>query len=159
MVQDELKNKVALITGANKGLGLEMSRQLGQHGLTILIASRSLDAAKTAASNLENEGVIAHPIALDITDSTQIEFAVQQISDSFGRLDVLINNAGVFLDGDWLTSNPVFLTSFPALMEQRSGAEGIELGTLNSPTSEPAPLHPCTPAQAQALKGVVRNPG
>jgi NAD(P)-dependent dehydrogenase (short-subunit alcohol dehydrogenase family) len=41
MAQDELKNKVALITGANKGLGLEMSRQLGQHGLTILIAIRS----------------------------------------------------------------------------------------------------------------------
>ena len=105
MAQDELKNKVALITGANKGLGLEMSRQLGQHGLTILIAARNLDQAKTAASHLENEGIIAHPIALDITDSTQIESAVQQISDSFGKLDVLINNAGVFLDGDWLTSN------------------------------------------------------
>lgn len=127
MVQDELKNKVALITGANKGLGLEMSRQLGQHGLTILIAARSLDAAKAAASKLTDEGVVAQPIALDITDSNQIQSAFQHISDSFGKLDVLINNAGVFLDGDWSTSNAssvsiniirqTFDTNFFALVE------------------------------------------
>ncbi|MEH2466291.1 SDR family oxidoreductase [Nostoc sp.] len=105
MVNSELKNKVALITGANKGLGLEMSRQLGQHGLTILIAARNLEAAKTAATNLHNEGVSAVAIALDITDSTQIQSAFQEISDSFSKLDILINNAGVFLDGDWLISN------------------------------------------------------
>ena len=105
MVNSELKNKVALITGANKGLGLEMSRQLGQHGLTILIAARNLEAAKTAATNLHNEGVSAVAIALDVTDSTQIQSAFQEIRDSFGKLDILINNAGVFLDGDWLISN------------------------------------------------------
>lgn len=105
MVNSELKNKVALITGANKGLGLEMSRQLGQYGLTILIASRNLEAAKTAATNLYNEGVSTQAIALDVTSSTQIQSAFQEISDSFGKLDILINNAGVFLDGDWLTSN------------------------------------------------------
>ncbi|MEH1899736.1 MAG: SDR family oxidoreductase [Nostoc sp.] len=141
MAQDELKNKVALITGANKGLGLEMSRQLGQHGLTILIAARNLDAAKTAVSNLENEGIIAHPIALDVTDSNQIESAVQQISDSFGRLDVLINNAGVFLDGDWLTSNAssisvdiirqTFNTNFFGLVELTQRALPL---ILNSPS-------------------------
>ncbi|MEH2012497.1 SDR family NAD(P)-dependent oxidoreductase [Nostoc sp.] len=105
MVNSKLKNKVALITGANKVLGLEMSRQLGQHGLTILIAARNLEAAKTAATNLHNEGVSAVAIALDITDSTQIQSAFQEISDTFGKLDILINNAGVFLDGDWLISN------------------------------------------------------
>ncbi|WP_244918162.1 SDR family NAD(P)-dependent oxidoreductase [Nostoc linckia] len=105
MGNSELKNKVALITGANKGIGLEMSRQLGQHGLTILIATRNIEAAKTAASNLHDEGISAEAIALDVTNSTQIQSAFQQISDSFGQLDILINNAGVFLDGDWLTSN------------------------------------------------------
>ncbi|MBD6621186.1 SDR family NAD(P)-dependent oxidoreductase, partial [Komarekiella sp. 'clone 1'] len=127
MVQDELKNKVALITGANKGLGLEMSRQLGQHGLTILLAARSLDAAKTAASNLGNEGVVAYPVGLDVTDSNQIQSVVQHISDSFGKLDILINNAGVFLDSDWTISNAssisidiirqTFNTNFFALVE------------------------------------------
>lgn len=73
--------------------------------MTILIAARNLEAAKTAATNLHNERVSAVAIALDITDSTQIQSAFQEISDSFGKLDILINNAGVFLDGDWLISN------------------------------------------------------
>ncbi|MBH8574255.1 SDR family oxidoreductase [Nostocaceae cyanobacterium CENA369] len=123
----ELKNKVALITGANKGLGLEMSRQLGQHGLTILIAGRNLEAVKTAASKLDNQGVKAQAIALDVGDSKQIQSAVEQIGEQFGKLDILINNAGVFLDGDWLISNAssvsidiirqTFDTNFFALVE------------------------------------------
>lgn len=105
MWQKELKNKVALITGANKGLGLEMSRQLGQHGLKILIAGRNLEAAQKAADKLQNEGVDAEAIALDVGDSNQIQSVVKEIDEQFGKLDVLINNAGIFLDGDWLTSN------------------------------------------------------
>ncbi|QSJ20739.1 SDR family oxidoreductase [Nostoc sp. UHCC 0702] len=127
MVNSELNNKVALITGANKGIGFEMSRQLGLHGLTILIAARNLEAAKKAAADLENQGVLAQPIALDINNSSQIQSVVQQIGEQFGKLDVLINNAGVFLDGDWLISNAssvsidiirqTFNTNFFALVE------------------------------------------
>ncbi len=98
-------NKIALITGANKGLGFEMSRQLAQQGLTVLVAARKIEAAVEAATKLKNEGLEAEAIALDINDSAQIQSAVQEIHDRFGKLDVLINNAGVMLDGEWAISN------------------------------------------------------
>ncbi|WP_315785409.1 SDR family oxidoreductase [Fischerella sp. JS2] len=127
MVNGESNGKVALITGANKGLGFEMSRQLAQHGLMVLIAARKLQAAEEAATILKNEGLKAQAIALDVNDSTQIQAAVQAIGDQFGKLDVLINNAGVMLDGEWLISNAssvsmdtlrkTFDTNFFALVE------------------------------------------
>jgi NAD(P)-dependent dehydrogenase (short-subunit alcohol dehydrogenase family) len=127
MVNSESNNKVALVTGANKGLGFEMSRQLAQQGLTVIIAARKLEAAEEAATKLKNEGLKAETIALDINDSTQIQLAVREIQDRFGKLDVLINNAGVMLDGEWAISNAssvsvdiirkTFDTNFFALVE------------------------------------------
>ncbi|MCU0533059.1 MAG: SDR family oxidoreductase [Hydrococcus sp. Prado102] len=127
MVNSESNGKVALVTGANKGLGFEMSRQLAQQGITVLIAARKLEAAQEAATTLKNEGLKAEAIALDINDSNQIQAAVKEIGDKFGKLDVLINNAGVMLDGEWSTSNAssvsidiirkTFDTNFFALVE------------------------------------------
>ena len=127
MVNSESNGKIALVTGANKGLGFEMSRQLAQHGLTVIIAARKLEAAQQAAAKLKNEGLNAEAIALDINDSAQIQSAVQAIQDRFGKLDVLINNAGVMLDGEWIISNAssvsidtirqTFDTNFFALVE------------------------------------------
>ncbi|MCC5640523.1 SDR family oxidoreductase [Nostoc sp. CHAB 5844] len=127
MVNSESNGKIALITGANKGIGLEMSRQLAQHGLTVIIAGRNLQAAQEAATTLKKEGLQAEAIALDINNSTQIQAAVQEIGERFGKLDVLINNAGVMLDGDWIISNAstvsldiirkTFETNFFALVE------------------------------------------
>jgi NAD(P)-dependent dehydrogenase (short-subunit alcohol dehydrogenase family) len=127
MVSSDSNGKVALVTGANKGLGFEMSRQLAQQGLTVIIAARRLEAAEAAATKLQNEGLKAEAIALDINDSTQIQSAVREIQDRFGKLDVLINNAGVMLDGEWTISNAssvsiettrkTFDTNFFALVE------------------------------------------
>ncbi|MCC3513419.1 MAG: SDR family oxidoreductase [Microcoleus sp. PH2017_17_BER_D_A] len=127
MVNSESNGKVALVTGANKGLGFEMSRQLAQQGLTVIIAARKLEAAVAAATKLKNEGLKAKAILLDINDSIQIQSAVQEIKNRFGKLDVLINNAGVMLDGEWAISNAssvsvdmirkTFDTNFFALVE------------------------------------------
>ncbi|MCC3445361.1 MAG: SDR family NAD(P)-dependent oxidoreductase, partial [Microcoleus sp. PH2017_03_ELD_O_A] len=127
MVNSESNGKVALVTGANKGLGFEMSRQLAQQGLTVIIAARKLEAAVAAATKLKNEGLKAEAILLDINDSIQIQSAVQEIKNRFGKLDVLINNAGVMLDGEWAISNAssvsvdmirkTFDTNFFALVE------------------------------------------
>jgi NAD(P)-dependent dehydrogenase (short-subunit alcohol dehydrogenase family) len=127
MDSSKLNDKVALVTGANKGLGFEMSRQLAEQGLTVIIAARKLEAAEAAVTMLSNEGLNAEAIALDINDSAQIQSAAQEIENRFSKLDILINNAGVMLDGEWATSNAssvsvdtirkTFDTNFFALVE------------------------------------------
>ena len=84
--------QVALITGANKGIGLEIARGLAGHGLVVLIGSRDLDSGTTAAASI---GPDAHAVQLDVTDAQSIDAAAARIGAEFGRLDVLVNNAGV----------------------------------------------------------------
>jgi NAD(P)-dependent dehydrogenase (short-subunit alcohol dehydrogenase family) len=89
--------QVALITGANKGLGLEIARQLGQQGLTVVLSARQGKAAAPAAA-LRAEGLNAHDITLDVTSAADIATLPTFFETQFGRLDVLVNNAGVQLD-------------------------------------------------------------
>jgi NAD(P)-dependent dehydrogenase (short-subunit alcohol dehydrogenase family) len=91
--------KIALITGGNKGIGFETGRQLGHLGFTILLGSRDETRGQQAAAALNTENINAKAITLDVTDPDTIHHAVQQIDDQYGSLDVLINNAGVSLDG------------------------------------------------------------
>ncbi|HEX6053302.1 MAG TPA: SDR family NAD(P)-dependent oxidoreductase, partial [Gemmatimonadaceae bacterium] len=91
-------NKVALITGANRGIGFEISRQLGHRGFTVLVASRDAARGAAAAAHLVSEGIDAHAIALDVTDPATITAAALAVERVYGHLDVLVNNAGVRLD-------------------------------------------------------------
>jgi len=91
--------KVALITGANKGLGFEMARQLGQAGATVILAARDPQKGEAAARKLRGEGVDAHFLKLDVDNRADHSTAVEFINRTFGRLDVLINNAGISVDG------------------------------------------------------------
>jgi NAD(P)-dependent dehydrogenase (short-subunit alcohol dehydrogenase family) len=89
------EKKVALVTGANRGIGLETARQLGQQGVTVLVGARKqADAEKTAAT-LNSEGIDALPLKLEVTSPADRAAAVAYISEKFGKLDILINNAGV----------------------------------------------------------------
>ncbi|MFN7021385.1 MAG: SDR family oxidoreductase [Phycisphaerales bacterium] len=92
-----VNGKVALITGANKGIGFETARQLGRppHGCTVLIGARDEGRGRAAADRLRAEGLDAHPITLDVTDRGSIDAAAASIAERFGRLDILVNNAGV----------------------------------------------------------------
>ncbi len=92
------KSKVALITGANKGIGLEIARQLGNNGLTVLIGARDAARGKAATQTLQEEGVDARFLLLDVTNQNIIESAAKTVEADFGRLDVLVNNAGVALE-------------------------------------------------------------
>lgn len=94
----QINSKVALITGANKGIGLEIARQLGHSGLTVLVGARDAARGEAAARTLRNEGVDARFVAVDVTEQGSIEAAAQTIEAEFGRLDVLVNNAGVALE-------------------------------------------------------------
>jgi NAD(P)-dependent dehydrogenase (short-subunit alcohol dehydrogenase family) len=87
--------KVALVTGANRGIGFETARQLGQKGVTVVVAARTLKSAEETASKLKAEGVDAFPLKLDVTNAQDREAAARTLGDKFGKLDILINNAGV----------------------------------------------------------------
>ena len=90
---------IALITGANRGIGLETARQLGKKGVTILAAARELSRSEAAVAELKKEGIDARPIKLDVDNPADYKAAADKIEKEFGVLDILINNAGIMLDG------------------------------------------------------------
>jgi NAD(P)-dependent dehydrogenase (short-subunit alcohol dehydrogenase family) len=91
--------KIALITGANKGIGLETAKQLGKLGVTILVGARDLATGEAAAEVLRGMGVDARAIKQDVVNEADRAATAKLIEQEFGRLDILINNAGVMLDG------------------------------------------------------------
>ncbi len=93
--------KVALITGANKGLGLETGRQLGKLGYTVLLGSRDALKGEVGARQLRDDGVDARVVKLDVNKQADIEAAVAMIESEYGKLDVLVNNAGVMIEKGW----------------------------------------------------------
>ena len=93
--------KVALITGANKGLGLETGRQLGKLGYVVLLGSRDALKGEVAARQLRDDGVDARVVKLEVTKQVDIDAAAAQIESEFGKLDVLVNNAGVMIEKGW----------------------------------------------------------
>ena len=90
--------KIALITGANKGIGLETARQLGKQGITVLAGARDEAKANQAGAELSKEGLDVHGIVIDVDDEGIIKTAAARIEREYGRLDILVNNAGVMLD-------------------------------------------------------------
>lgn len=94
--------KIALVTGANKGIGLETVRQLANKGIHVLLGARDLVKAVAAAQPLIAGGLPVEPIELDVTNQTHINSAVAFIAAKFGKLDILINNAGIMVESvDW----------------------------------------------------------
>ena len=91
--------KVALITGANKGIGFEITRQLGRTGMTVLLGARNSKQGEASAAILRGEGIDVHTRQLDLLKAETISAAAEWISSQYGRLDVLVNNAGT-VDGD-----------------------------------------------------------
>lgn len=93
---------IALVTGANKGIGLQIAKDLTAHGFTVLVGSRNLERGEAAAQSI---GADAHAIQLDVTNQPSIARAAKRIQSDFGRLDVLVNNAGIShaveLKPDW----------------------------------------------------------
>ena len=86
--------KIALITGANKGIGFETARQLGAQGMTVLAGARDPERGREAEQVLGKEGLDARFVQLDVTDPRSIEAAAGWAEAEFGRLDILVNNAG-----------------------------------------------------------------
>ncbi|HEX4064841.1 MAG TPA: SDR family oxidoreductase [Acidobacteriaceae bacterium] len=87
--------KIAFITGGNKGIGLETARQLGKTGVTVVLGSRDLAKGKAAAETLKADGIHADAIHFDVTQPDDYQNVYDYFDKKYGRLDILINNAGV----------------------------------------------------------------
>jgi NAD(P)-dependent dehydrogenase (short-subunit alcohol dehydrogenase family) len=94
------KGKIALVTGANKGIGLEVARKLGADGVTVLVGARNSHLGKAAEEALRAEGADAYFIELDVTKRESILKAAEQVRAQHDKLDILVNNAGVHGTGD-----------------------------------------------------------
>jgi NAD(P)-dependent dehydrogenase (short-subunit alcohol dehydrogenase family) len=95
-IEDMAKHgKVALITGANKGLGLEMARQLAQAGVTVVLTARDPQKGEAACAKLKSEGIEAYFCKLDVTNKQDHLAVLAFLQEKFRRLDILINNAGI----------------------------------------------------------------
>jgi NAD(P)-dependent dehydrogenase (short-subunit alcohol dehydrogenase family) len=92
-------NQVALVTGANKGIGFETARQLAQQGITVLLGARDTERGNQAAKTLQAEGLDVQFIPLDVTDPATLTEAAAFIGKNYGKLDILVNNAGLGVFG------------------------------------------------------------
>jgi NAD(P)-dependent dehydrogenase (short-subunit alcohol dehydrogenase family) len=98
MTERSSKGKVALITGANKGIGLEIARQLAAAGATALIGARDPGRGERAATALAADPLDVRFIRIDVTEQSTIDQGASRIERDFGRLDILVNNAGIGID-------------------------------------------------------------
>jgi len=101
-------NRIALVTGANKGIGLEIARQLAQAGVFVIIGARDPARAKAAVEDLLSQGLMAQSVSIDLNDHASIAAAAETIRAKHGKLDVLVNNAGIVdaEDGPPTASSP-----------------------------------------------------
>jgi NAD(P)-dependent dehydrogenase (short-subunit alcohol dehydrogenase family) len=92
--------KTVLITGANKGIGYEVARQLGGKGFHVFVGARNPQKGREATEALRKDGAIVTSVPLDVSDAGSIANAVHVVSEVADRLDILVNNAGVIVEGD-----------------------------------------------------------
>jgi NAD(P)-dependent dehydrogenase (short-subunit alcohol dehydrogenase family) len=90
-----LHGKVALVTGASSGLGIEFAQGLAMAGAAVAVVARRLERLQEVAKQLETFGVRAHAVQADLRDEAQIDTALQQIQQTLGPIDILVNNAGI----------------------------------------------------------------
>ena len=91
------ERRIALVTGANKGIGFEIAKGLAEQGLKLLVGARDAATGAAAASALREQGLDAEPLQVDVTDAASVRAAAAAIEAAWGRLDILVNNAGISL--------------------------------------------------------------
>jgi len=119
--------QVALVTGANRGIGRETVRQLAARGYTVILTARGSGAAEAAAAEIDGD---VRPLQLDVSDPASIDRAVDAVRASPGRLDVLVNNAGVGSDWGVAGADPDFDKIQQALDTNFFGAYRVTAGLL-----------------------------
>ena len=107
---------VAVVTGANRGLGLETCRQLADRGYRVLVTARQAAAGEAAAESLRRQGldVLFHP--LDVDDAASVDALAAYVGGEFGHVDAVVNNAGIFPDGSPTKASSAFDTEEALLL-------------------------------------------
>jgi len=135
------ENKVAVVTGATRGIGFETARQLGQKGVTVIVGGRTQQEAQAAADKLVAENIQAYPVTLDITRDADRKVAARFVAEKFGHLDILINNAGIGGEGGLLNPHTVETST-----EEFQLVFGTNLFSVVATTREFLPLLKKSPA-------------
>lgn len=112
-----MTQKLAVVTGANRGIGFEVCRQLAQKGMHIILTARDVGRGQEAVDHLRTEGFETDFYPLDVTDQDNIKGLVADVKKKFGRLDVLINNAGIFPEKGGLPGLKVSLDMVKEIVE------------------------------------------
>lgn len=149
----DLSEKVALVTGGSKGIGLGMAEALGRQGASIVIASRGMEDLHIAEQELRDKGIEATGVQVDVTDKKSVEALMESVITAYGRLNILINNAGTNIrkplieveEEDWdfiLNTNlkGIFLTGQAAakqMIKQNVGGKIINISSILSTVAMP----------------------
>jgi NAD(P)-dependent dehydrogenase (short-subunit alcohol dehydrogenase family) len=112
-----MNTRIALVTGANRGIGLETSRQLAEEGVLVLMAGRTATTIEAAAASLQAEGLSVRPVVLDVVDEAQIAAVRDHIAAEHGKLDILVNNAGIITGETFFGGNSTREVSPQALRD------------------------------------------
>jgi NAD(P)-dependent dehydrogenase (short-subunit alcohol dehydrogenase family) len=167
------KDKIALVTGANKGIGYEIARQLAEKGFHVFIGARNAAAGKQAAAAIQKSGGSAEFLEIDVSDRASIEQAAKVVAANASHVDVLVNNAAI-LEGDdgvtnvkdetllrTLTTNtlgPLRVTqAFRPLLEKSGRASVINLSSGLGQLSDMGNSHPAYSISKTALNAVTRQ--
>ena len=94
-----LKDQVGIVTGGTRGIGKAIAEGLAREGAHVIVCGRNVEAAETVASSLSSQGVIAKGLRLDVSTAEEVTKVFEEVRKEFGRIDILINNAGITRDG------------------------------------------------------------
>jgi len=167
------KNRVALITGANKGIGYEIARQLGEKGYHILVGARKSEAGKQAVASLQKGGAAAEFVEIDVSNRASIQKAAKAVAAQFEHLDALVNNAAIMEDKANITEvsdelllrtlqtntlGPLFVTqAFLPLLTKVSGATIVNMSSGLGQLSDMADTYPAYSISKTSLNAVTRQ--
>lgn len=104
--QFDLTDKIALVTGSSRGIGLQLARAYGQAGATIILNGRSVPKLGEAAQSLQSEGIKAYPVPFDVCNENEVDSGITKIEKTFGRIDILVNNAGTIIRKPIVDTSP-----------------------------------------------------
>lgn len=177
---EAIQMKIALVTGAGRGIGRAAADRLAHEGHHVIVTARHLDAAQREADRLNQAGLAASALSLDVTDATSVRAAADQVARRFGHLDVLINNAGILPEA--VVAEPaeavdatLFRTTFdtnlfgavsvleaflPLLRNSTAGRVvnvTTTMGSLTDQTDPASPYYPMVVPAYQASKAALNN--